>query len=193
MGLQDLYSVFRRMSNHGYVTSCLGPVVDVQLASDVYRIDRSVYKRVRDGLALSETAGHETSYIGRDLFYPTVYDSITVVRPSVCFREGITIANCMTRFHTFIMHIPYQESYLLAVTHLIPASYQHNLDIPAGMKWAEQTGQTSGILEEAYSRTESTLSPNHRIDIILGFTSLYLLVKSYNNSLVAEVSQQMHG
>ena len=61
------------------------------------------------------------------------------------------------------------------------------------MKWAEQMGQALGILEEAYSRTESVLSPNHRIDTVLGFTSLYLLVKFYNNSLVAEVSQQMYG
>ena len=45
------------------------------------------------------------------------------------------------------------------------------------MKWAEQMGQALGILEEAYSRTESVLSPNHRIDTVL----------------VAEVSQQMYG
>ena len=74
--------------------SCLGPVVDVQLVSDVYRTDRLVYRRVRDGLALSEIIGHKAFYIGRDLFYPTVYDSVTVT-------------NCMTRFYTFIAHIPY--------------------------------------------------------------------------------------
>ena len=122
--------------------SCLGPVVDVQLVSDVYRTDRLVYRRVRDGLALSEIIGHKAFYIGRDLFYPTVYDSVTVT-------------NCMTRFYTFIAHIPYQESYLLAATHLILILYCYNLDTSIGMKWAEQMGQALGILEEAYSRTES--------------------------------------
>ena len=48
-------------------------------------------------------------------------------------------------------------------------------------------------MEESYSRTEYFISPNCRIDLVLGFTSLYLLVKSYNNSLIGEVSQQMYG
>lgn len=48
-------------------------------------------------------------------------------------------------------------------------------------------------MEEIYSRTEHALSPNHRIDLVLGFTSLYLLVRTYSNSLAAEVSQQMYG
>jgi hypothetical protein len=122
------------MSNHGYVTSCLGPVVDIQLSSDVYREHRAVYSTVRD--ALNDQTGHPgqkaTVYIGRDIFYPTVYDSVTIVRPSVCFREGITMSNCMTRFRAFMLDIPYQDCYLLAVTHLIPASYEHNLHISEG-------------------------------------------------------------
>jgi F-type H+-transporting ATPase subunit beta len=181
------------MSNHGYVTSCLGPVVDVQLASDVYREDRAVYSRVREGLACSETPGQESSYIGRDIFYPTVYDSMTIIRPSVCFREGITMANCMSRFNTFMLGLPYNTTYLLAVTHLIPSDYRRNLEIPAHMHWSKQTDGSVGILEESYSRAEVTLAPNNRQDLVLGFASLYLLVKSYNNSLVAEVSQQMYG
>ena len=40
---------------------------------------------------------------------------------------------------------------------------------------------------------EATLVSNSRSDLVLGFISLYLLVKSYSNSLVAEVSQQMYG
>merc|ERR1712060_847034 len=133
------------------------------------------------------------SYIGRDIFYPTVYDSMTIIRPSVCFREGITMANCMSRFNTFMLGLPYNTTYLLAVTHLIPADYKRNLEIPARMHWAKQTDGIIGILEESYSRAEASLAPNNRQDLVLGFASLYLLVKSYNNSLVAEVSQQMYG
>merc|ERR1712194_64300 len=54
-------------------------------------------------------------------------------------------------------------------------------------------GKPIGVLEELYSSTESNLAPNNRIDIVLGFASLYLMVRSYNNSLIAEVSQQMYG
>jgi hypothetical protein len=149
------------MSNHSYATSCLGPVVDIQLSSDVYREDRSVYSRIREGISHSGRTEQKATYIGRDILYPTVYDSITIVRPSVSFREGITMANCMTRFHTFILDIPYHEDYLLAATHLIPAAYGSNLQIQAGMEWAG-TGHSFGLLEEAYSRTEHALLPNHR-------------------------------
>merc|ERR1712187_95654 len=40
---------------------------------------------------------------------------------------------------------------------------------------------------------DTALAPQTRIDIILGFTALYLLVKTYSNSLIAEVSQQLYG
>ena len=122
------------MSNHGYTASCLGPVVAIQLLSDVYREDRSVYSRVRERVSQSETIGQKTTYVGRDILYPTVYDSITVVRPSISFREGITAANCMTRFHAFILDIPYHEAYLLAATNLIPTVYGSNLQIQTDME-----------------------------------------------------------
>ena len=83
-------------------------------------------------------------------------------------------------------------TYLLAVTHLISTVYGSNLHIPTDMEWTE-IGYSFGIFEETYSRTERALSPNHRIDLVLGFTTLYLLVRMYLDSLVAEVSQQMYG
>ena len=42
------------MSNHGYVASCLGPVVDIQLVADVYREDRFVHSRFREGVLMIE-------------------------------------------------------------------------------------------------------------------------------------------
>ena len=137
--------------------------------------------------------GQKDFYIGRDVFYPTVYDSMTIVRPSVCFREGITAANCMSRFNTFILGLPYNTAYLLAVTHLIPLDYSHSLEILVHMHWSKQTDGLTGIFGESYSRMEVILVSNNRQDLVLGFVSLYLLIKSYSNSLVAEVSQQMYG
>ena len=122
------------MSNHGYAASCLGPVVDIQLLSDVYREDRSVHSRVRERVFYSEITGQKATYVGRDILYPTVYDSITIVRPSISFREGITVANCMTHFHAFILDIPYHEAYLLAATHLILIVYGSNLQIQTDME-----------------------------------------------------------
>jgi hypothetical protein len=75
------------MSNHGYIVSCLGPVVDIQLAADVYREDRSIHSRLREGVLETETTGQKTTYIARQIFYPTVYDSITIVRPSVLLLQ----------------------------------------------------------------------------------------------------------
>ena len=87
------------MSNHGYIASCLGPVVDIQLVADVYREDRFIHSRLREGVLIIEDIGQKAIYVARDIFYPTVYDSITIVRPSISFREGITSANRMTRFY----------------------------------------------------------------------------------------------
>jgi hypothetical protein len=58
------------MSNHGYVTSCLGPVVDIQLAADVYREDRSVYSRLREGILGTETAGQKNHLHSKTDFLP---------------------------------------------------------------------------------------------------------------------------
>jgi hypothetical protein len=33
------------------------------------------------------------------------------------------------------MQIPYHETYLLAVTHLIPAAYGQTLKVPKGLEW----------------------------------------------------------
>ena len=30
------------MSNHGYITSCLGPVVDVQVASNLLEVNKEI-------------------------------------------------------------------------------------------------------------------------------------------------------
>ena len=155
------------MSNHGYTISCLGPVVDIQLLSAVYGEDRRAHSRVRDTLPYLVLIGQKAvNYIGRDLFYPTVYDSVTVVRPSVCFREGITVINHMTQFQTFILDLLYQETYLLAVTHLILTLYEHNLHVLGGMQWTQEIGQQYSLMEESYSRTEYFISPNCRIDLV---------------------------
>jgi F-type H+-transporting ATPase subunit beta len=173
------------LSNHGYVTSCLGPVVDVQLATNVYKENRKVYRKIQDNYKIN-AATTPSEYISRDIFYPSVYDSITVIRPSVCFREGITMDNCMSSFYTFLKNLPYQESYILATTHLIPAEYDTIIESP-------KTNERMGISGEATIRGDQSLAPSTKVDLVIGFAALYMTGRQYSNSLVAEVSQQMYG
>ena len=48
-------SIQEEMSNHGYIASCLGPVVDIQLVADVYREDRFIHSRLREGVLRTGT------------------------------------------------------------------------------------------------------------------------------------------
>merc|ERR1711862_882370 len=50
-----------------------------------------------------------------------------------------------------------------------------------------------GISGEATIRGDQALSPSTTIDLVVGFAALYLTIRQYSNSLVAEVSQQMYG
>ena len=75
------------MSNHGYIVSCLGPVVDIQLVADVYREDRFIHSRLREGILKIETTGQKAIYVARQILYPTVYDSMTIVRPSILLLQ----------------------------------------------------------------------------------------------------------
>merc|ERR1712066_1167521 len=50
-----------------------------------------------------------------------------------------------------------------------------------------------GISGEAKIMIDKSLAPSTKIDLILGFAALYMTIRQYSNSLVAEVSQQMYG
>ena len=113
--------------------------------------------------------------------YPNVYDSISIVRPSTCFREGITLSNCLSDYRIFLCQVTYQESYLLAVSILVPADYEIEMEALA-----------KGVQEEGMIKADSVAESKERVDIVLGFAVLYVLVRSYANSLTAEVSQQMY-
>ncbi len=53
------------MSNHGYIASCLGPVVDIQLVADVYRENRFIHSRLREGILRTEITGQKAVYVAR--------------------------------------------------------------------------------------------------------------------------------
>ena len=76
---------FLHMYNKGHVP--IYSIVDIQLVADVYREDRFIHSRLREGILKIETTGQKAIYVARQIFYPTVYDSMTIVRPSILLLQ----------------------------------------------------------------------------------------------------------
>jgi F-type H+-transporting ATPase subunit beta len=105
----------------------------------------------------------------------------------------------MVDFTQYLTELPFNHSYLFALIHLIPADYKSTLDtsiwqtslLEAGVQVV--SGSTSSSLKVVGSQSGS---PS-----ILGFASLFLLVRSYGNgvgsespeSIPCEVSQLCYG
>merc|ERR1712066_52351 len=108
----------------------------------------------------------------RDLFLSSIYDALFLIRPSLNFRDGTVVKNCVADFAQYLTELPFNHSYLFALIHVIPADYKSTLDTSV---WRASLLEAGGL-------------------IILGFASLFLLVKSYGpESLPCEVSQLCYG
>ena len=114
----------------------------------------------------------------RDVFFPSVYDALLIIRPSCHFRDGRVIKNYTANFRQYFIELPFNDGYLTALTHLLPASYSSTL----------HTFYTSMCKDNATTSTTLTTSGSQR-DIILGFAAVFLFIKSYANCLPAELSQ----
>jgi len=110
----------------------------------------------------------------RDVFLPSVYDALLVIRPSCNFRDGTVVKNCMANFGQYFVELPFNDSYLFGLVHLIPADYK-------------------STLHSFYSSMCKEVCDMNTRDIVLGFASVFLFVKSYANFLVAELSQLCYG
>mmetsp|Transcript_24937 Transcript_24937/g.58527 ORF Transcript_24937/g.58527 Transcript_24937/m.58527 type:complete len:636 (-) Transcript_24937:17-1924(-) len=97
----------------------------------------------------------------KDVFLPSVYDALLLNRATCDFRDGRLVRNYAVNFTQYFAELPFNDSSLFAMMHLIPADYRERLD--------------------------SLLSCNSNDD--LEMASLFLLVKSYANILVLEISQ----
>merc|ERR1712113_1346448 len=85
MGVQQNLSVHTtNYLSQGFVSSCVGPVVDVSL--------RHMPKET--ALALGSTALADFTGLDNNA---CVYDSILLVRPTCSFREGISLNNIPSR------------------------------------------------------------------------------------------------
>ncbi len=128
-------------SNHGCVCSCVGPIIDVQMKCKLFYKDKFMIIQIRP-----------VSLVQRDVFLPSVYDALLVIRPSCNFRDGRVIQNA--NFRQYFIELPFHDGYLFALIHLIPANYRSTLNY-------------LGLLSDINTK-----------DIILGFAPVFLFINT---------------
>ena len=157
-------------SNHGQICSCLGPIIDAQMKWKVFYKEKFMIIQIRPVLLV---LGLPIARLMRDVFFPSLYDALLVLRPSCHFRDGTVIKNYTANFRQYFIELPFNDGYLTALIHLIPANYRSRL----------HTFYTS------MCKDNSTAGDSCQRDIILGFAAVFLFIKSYASCLVGELSQ----
>ena len=169
-----------------YAICVCGPVLEVRIKSISTNV-LSLGKRVFNSIvkSLKPLNLQKRNLTKRDLFCTSVYDSLTVFRPRIGLRNGLNLTNPLLfgAFQAFFLSIPHSDSYLTAISYLIPSRYE--------LKY-EGHSPIETFLDEVCSCEQLTLLPQFRTDIITGFAALYLLIKSYQNCLLAEVHSLHH-
>ena len=153
-------------SNHGSVSSCLGPIIDAQYKCKVFYKEKFMIIQIRPLLQQLE---------GVEIYFPSVYDALLVITPSWNFRDGRQIKNYSANFRQYVNTLPFNDGYLLPVIHLIPANYRLTLDNNSAFYTAPIANEV--VCDRLVG------------DIILGFAAVFLFIKSYSSSLVAELTQ----
>ena len=64
----------------------------------------------------------------RDLFFPSVYDALFLIRPACNFRDGRLIKNYIVNYSQYFIELPFNDGYLFGLIHLLPVSYRSHLD-----------------------------------------------------------------
>jgi len=147
------------ISDHGCVCCCVGPVIDVKLRLKVFSLERALVSQLACVYSMS-----------KDMFLPSIYDALVVTRPSCNFRDGAVVTNAALAFGAYFVELPFNDSYLFGVIHLISADYS--------------------IAYEAMCHQSDAMG---RQDLILEFAAVFLFLKSYASCLVAELSQLCYG
>ena len=117
----------------------------------------------------------------------SAFTTVCLLPLGVFFRQGNILSNPLAEeFKHFLLELPFNESYFMALSYLIPSDYSH-LIIYDGYSGVDLSFQ------EACVETGNYLETQLRSETLIGFTALFMLVKAYGNSVVAEVSQQLYG
>lgn len=86
----------------GYVSSCVGPVVDVSMTLQKHEIYQLQAQWVSLGLT-------------QNLGLPCIYDALLLIRPICSFREGITMKNKLASKRKFFEDINKEESSIMGI------------------------------------------------------------------------------
>jgi F-type H+-transporting ATPase subunit beta len=144
----------------GLVCACVGPVVDIGL-----NLSTSTSRVVSYKALLCRTIGMEVS-----LEVPCVYDSVQVIRPSINFRSGLTLAGIhSSSILEFFVSLPASDSVLIALLELIPLTFLKT--------------------DSYFSHLSSDLNFTSENRISIGLSSIFLFTKCYENWLSIEITQ----
>ena len=141
---------------NGCVSACVGPVLDVQATSS-------------------------SNFTRSQKLFPSVYDSLIVIRPSTILRDGTVASN-----NTLFDHSRYLRGVIS----------QSNAAL--SVLWADVT--VSSIYRKGFINSYKEWVLDDLADLMtptketsLGFTSAFFLTKEYANFLLCEVSQLCFG
>jgi len=81
----------------GFVSSCVGPVVDISISTEKHEIYQ--IQALWVSLGITTTLG-----------IPCIYDSLLLIRPDCIFREGIMMQNRLTSKRRFFAELTKEES-----------------------------------------------------------------------------------
>merc|ERR1712113_1064342 len=102
----------------GFVSSYVGPVVDISMTTPNHEIYQLQAQWVSLGLA-------------KNLGLPCIYDSLILIRPECSFREGIMMENRLSSKRKFFESLNKEESLLLGIMALTKLEYTklHTLEV----------------------------------------------------------------
>ena len=144
-------------------------MIDAQMKSKVFYKEKFMIIQIRPVLQVVSGRNYEP----RDVFLPSVYDALLVIRPSCYFRDGTLIKNPRTPNQAqYFLELPFHDGNLVGLIHLCCANYRsryHGTFVIPSM-----------CLE--LGDINRPRSP------ILGFAPVFLFIKSYPSWLVAELS-----
>ena len=108
------------------------------------------------------------------IFIPSVYDALLVIRPSCNFRDSRVIKNYGANQAEYYVELPFNDGYLSALAHLCCPNY-------SSLRYMYHGRLLISMCKEVWDINER--------GIMLGFASVFLFIKCYGSSLVAELSQ----
>ena len=140
-------------------------MIDAQMKCKVFYKEKFMIIQIRPVLLLVP-----------DVFFGSVYDALLLIRPSCNFRDGRVIQNYTTNQAQYFIELPFNDAYVSGLIHLAAANY------------SSRTTGYYGVATHHLILAEEVCHINVR-DIMLGFAPVFLFMKSYASSLVAELSQ----